>query len=341
VLTYDWKITLYYLIAFQLFTLLITLFMLNPKAGFKRYPLYLIDWTSFILLAIAAISLAYTMIYGSKYYWFHNSRITTSALAAIVGSVLLLHRQLVLKRPLLNLNVFKSRNFVTGLILLGIYYGLKDSITLIYGYAGSTLKWSTLQVMELGLINLTGLVALLVFSTQLMMRYRHSTRLFLISGFGVMLTYHLWMYFLFTPDLSFNDLIIPVFLQGAASGLLFVPLMIFVFSSAPANTGTTGLVMATFTRFIALLNSFAGFYNLQLYFNQHFKESFLSGISLDDFATSASLARYTLLYQSKGFVFGGSGYAANTVINVSCSFYDYGGNSCNHYHTGHLYTCNQ
>jgi DHA2 family multidrug resistance protein len=301
VLTYDWKITLYYLIAFQLFTLLITLFMLNPKAGFKRYPLYLIDWTSFILLAIAAISLAYTMIYGSKYYWFHNSRITTSALAAVVGSVLLLHRQLVLKRPLLNLNVFKSRNFVTGLILLGIYYGLKDSITLIYGYAGSTLKWSTLQVMELGLINLTGLVALLVFSTQLMMHYRHSTRLFLISGFGVMLTYHLWMYFLFTPDLSFNDLIIPVFLQGAASGLLFVPLMIFVFSSAPANTGTTGLVMATFTRFIALLNSFAGFYNLQLYFNQHFKESFLSGISLDDFATSASLARYTQLYQSKGF----------------------------------------
>jgi len=317
VLTYDWKITYYYLIAFQLFTLLITLFMLSPKAGFKRYPLYLIDWTSFILLAIAATALAYTMIYGSKYYWFQDPRIDTSAVIALIGSIILLHRQLMLKRPLLNLDVFKSRNFVIGLILLGVYYGMKDSISLIYGYAGTTLKWSTVQVMELGLINLSGLIILLLLCTQLMMRNRHSTRVFLISGFGVMLTYHLWMYFLFTPDLSFNDLIVPVFLQGAASGLLFVPLMIFVFSSAPANTGTTGLVMATFTRFIALLNSFAGFYNLQLYFNQHFKESFLAGVSLDDFATSASLSRYTQLYQSKGYAANEASILANSSLGAA------------------------
>jgi DHA2 family multidrug resistance protein len=314
VTTYDWKVTYYYLIALQLFTLVLALLMLRPQAGQKRYPLYLIDWTSFVLVAISAIALAYTMIYGSKYYWFQDPRICQSAGIAGCGIVLFFYRQLTLKRPLLNLDVFKSRNFMIGLILLGIYYGMKDSISLIYGYAGITLKWSPFQVMELGLINLSGLVTLLVSTTQLMMRKRHSTRVFLISGFGVMLIYHLWMYFLFTPDLSFNDLIIPVFLQGAASGLLFVPLMIFVFSSAPSHTGTTGLVMATFTRFIALLNSIAGFYNLQLYFNQYFKTSFLKGISLDNFVTAQRLSQYTQLYQSKGYAAGEAALLASSSL---------------------------
>ncbi len=87
--------------------------------------------------------------------------------------------------------------------------------------------------------------------------------------------FNMWMSFLLTPDLSFTDLLLPVFVQGAASGLLFVPIMIFVLSSAPASTGITGLVIAACTRFTATLNSFAGFYNLQLYFNQYFKEGFL------------------------------------------------------------------
>jgi len=310
--TYDWKVTYIYLQGLQLFTLLIVLFILNPKVGFKRYPLYRIDWTSFVVVAITATALAYTMIYGSKYYWFQDIRICKSAAIVGCGIVLFIYRQLTVKRPLLNLDVFKSRNFIIGLVLLGIYYGMKDSISLIYGYAGTALKWSTLQVMELGVINLCGMVLLLVTSAQLMMRKRHSTRLFLISGFSVMLIYHLWMYFLFTPDLSFNDLIIPVFLQGAASGLLFVPLIIFVLSAAPAHTGTTGLVMGTFTRFIALLNSFAGFYNLQHYFNQYFKEGFLHDITQDNFITSGRLSQYTQLYQSKG-------YAANEAAVLASS----------------------
>ena len=116
-----------------------------------------------------------------------------------------------------------------------------------------------------------------------------------------MLAYHFWIYLILTPDLAFIDLIGPVFLQGAASGLIFVPLMLFIFSSTPTYTGTTGLVMATYTRFIALLNSIAGFYNLQLYFNQYFKEGFLSGITAVDPATTERLNQYTTLFQSKGY----------------------------------------
>ncbi|MCC9169223.1 hypothetical protein, partial [Pontibacter harenae] len=112
---------------------------------------------------------------------------------------------------------------------------------------------------------------------------------------------NLWIYFMMTPDLAFTDLIFPVFLQGASSGLLFLPIVIFILSSAPPNTGTSGLVVAAYARFIAALNSFAGFYNLQLYFNQYFKEGFMGYLTGETQQTVTRIATYRQLYAAKGF----------------------------------------
>lgn len=297
----DWKITYYYLILFQLLTIIIVLLMLRRSTGHKSYPLYQIDWPGVIIYACSALALAYTIIYGSRYYWFDDPRIRCSTIVVGIGVLLFLYRQSIVKRPLINLGVFKSRSFVTGLCLLAIYYGCKDSINLIYNYAGGILKWSILQVITLAFCNIAGMVGLLVFSIRLMLAKRQSAKFFFVSGFGLMGIFNLWMSFLLTPDLSFTDLILPVFLQGAASGLLFVPLMVYVLSSAPLHTGTTGLVVAACTRFTATLNSFAGFYNLQLYFNQYFKEGFLGYLTAENQNMVTRLNTYRSLYVSKGF----------------------------------------
>jgi DHA2 family multidrug resistance protein len=297
----DWKITYYYLIVFQLLTLTITLLMLKRKTVHKRYPLYQIDWSGMVIFAFSALSLAYTIIYGSKYYWFADPRIRYSAIATVIGASLFLYRQSIVKRPVVHLSVFKIRNFVMGVCLLAIYYGCKDSVNLIYGYAGGVLKWSALQVITLGLCNIVGMVGLLIFSIRLMLAKKVTIKVLLVTGFVLMGAFNIWMSFLLTPDLSFTDLLLPVFVQGAASGLLFVPIMIFVLSSAPAYTGTTGLVIAACTRFTATANSFAGFYNLQLYFNQYFKEGFLGYLTSDNQNLIVRLTTYRSLYASKGF----------------------------------------
>jgi MFS transporter, DHA2 family, multidrug resistance protein len=111
----------------------------------------------------------------------------------------------------------------------------------------------------------------------------------------------MWMCFLLTPDLPFIDLLIPVVIQGASSGLLFIPITIYVLTSAPAHTGTTGLVVAACTRFTTTLNSIAGFYNLQLYFNQYFKEGFLGYLTPENQNTIDRLNSYRAFYSSKGF----------------------------------------
>jgi DHA2 family multidrug resistance protein len=301
VMTSDWTNIYLYSIIFQIVTLFIVLLALRSKSGHKSYPLYQIDWKGFIIFVAAVSALTYTMIYGSKYYWLQDERIRICALMAVCGIGLFIYRQLTIRRPLIDLSIFKSRNFVIGLLLLAIYYGFKDSINLIYGYTGATLQWSPDQVMLLGICNVAGLLIFMILSAQLIIRKRHAIKGFLMTGFSIMVLYHLWMYFIFTPDLSFTNLIIPVFLQGASSGLLFVPIVIFTLSSAPKHTGTTGIVIAACTRFTATLNSIAGFYNLQLFFNKHHKMGMLNRVSNLDFATTARLESYTSMFKSRGY----------------------------------------
>lgn len=310
----DWKVTYDYLIIFQLLMLIMLLLILRQSSGHRRYPLYQIDWGGLVLFACGMLALAYTIIYGSKYYWFADPRIRYSTFVTVIAASLFLYRQHIIKRPVVHPGVFKSRNFVLGICMLAIYYGSKDSVNLIYNYAGGVLKWSTLQVILLSVVNLAGMVLLLVFAIRLMLANRITIRGLLVTGFALMAAFNVWMSFILTPDLSFTDLLLPVFVQGAASGLLFVPLMIFVLSSAPVHTGTTGLVVAAFTRFTSTLNSFAGFYNLQLYFNQYFKEGFLGYLTADNQNTIARLNTYRSLYVSKGFSSDQASNLANSAI---------------------------
>ena len=297
----DWQVTYDYLIAFQLLMLVIILLIFKRSSAHRRYPLYQVDWGGMVLFACSALALAYTIIYGSKYYWFADPRIRYSAFATIIGIALFLYRQHIVKRPVIYPAVFKSRSFVIAVCLLVIYYGSKDSINLVYNYTGGVLKWSALQVIELGLCNLAGMVGLLILAIRLVLAKKVTIKVLLIAGFVLMGIFNMWMSFILTPDLSPIDLVFPVFIQGASSGLLFVPLMLYVLSAAPANTGTSALLIAACARFTATLNSFAGFYNLQLYFNQYFKEGFLGYLTAENQNMIVRLNTYRSLYVSKGF----------------------------------------
>ncbi|TKC62086.1 MFS transporter [Pedobacter hiemivivus] len=310
----DWKVSYYYLIMFQLVMLVIVLLMLKRSSGHKPYPLYQIDWSGMVIFACTALALAYTILYGSKYYWFADRRICYSMLVAAIGACMFLYRQRMVKRSVLHLKVFRSRSFMVGICLLAVYYGSKDSVNLIYNYAGGVLKWSTLEVIELGLCNLVGMVGLLVISIRLLLANKVKFKVLFAIGFGLMGAVNLWMCFFLTQDLSFAELFVPVFMQGAASGVLFVPLMIYVLSSVSADTGASGLIIAACTRFTATLNSFAGFYNLQLYFNQKFKEGFLGYLTPENQNMMARLNFYQGLYASKGFTADQSSALANSAI---------------------------
>ncbi|WP_433836220.1 MFS transporter [Flavobacterium anhuiense] len=290
--SYDWNRIYTYFMIYQVLTLILSILIFKAHAGHKRYPLYQIDWIGCILFITAGLTIAYTMIYGPKYYWFEDEGIITSALVSLITISCFVMRLLTAKRPLVNLDVFKNRNFILGLVLLAFYYGVKDSINLIYSYTAVVLRWETNDTLLLAMINVAGLVIAMALTAQLLLKYRHHITYFFLAGFGFMLIYHIIILEILTPDLSFTDLIMPVFFQGAASGSLMVPIIVFTLSSAPSYTGTTGVVVAAYTRFTSTLNSVAGFYTLQLYYNQSHKESLLSGIIAENVMVMERLNSY-------------------------------------------------
>jgi len=315
----DWQDIYRYLFLFQAGCLGIALILLNRDSGQKRFPLYQIDWASPVFWSIGGIALAYTVIYGPKYYWFSDERIVVSALIALGMLLLLFSRQPRLKRPYWHPDVFKSGQFVGGVILLFIYYTIKDSINLIYAYCFGIVRWDTFHVMLLGCVNLAGIVSFIILALRLMAKKSMGFRNFFLLGLGLLLVYHHWMYYIFTPDLSFGDLAIPVFLQGAASGFLFVPVIIYAISGLPSYTGFTGIAMAALTRFAATIVSIAGFYLLQLYFNQLNKESFLFHFSQLDVNFADRVNQYTQLFRGRGFTPGQSDALVSANISRALS----------------------
>lgn len=297
----NWENVYLYLVLAQALAIIAVMLALRPNTGQRRYPLYQLEWQSFILALALYISIAYTLIYGSRYYWTDDPRVRTSILIALCTLSLLIYRQGLLKRPYLHPDVFKHKPFIIGVLLLVIYYGIKDSINLVYAYTLNVLNWDTEQLILLSSCNVLGLVICMVISTRLLLSKKIRIFHFFLIGFTLLLIYHLWMYHIFSTSLSFGDLVGPAMLQGAASGMLFVPIIVMMVAQLPPYIGFTGATLGSFTRFQATTNSIAGFYTLQLYYNQHYKEGFLRHMSTLDDPFVQRLGQYAAVFRASGY----------------------------------------
>jgi len=311
----DWKAIYYFLIALQFFSIIICLLLFKNKSIDSPYPLYQLDIVSTLLFGGFAYALTYTMIYGPKLYWLESKSIQTSILLGSLAFVMLLYQQLTVKRSYLNLHVFKYKKFIIGILLLSVFYGTKDSINLIYNYAGGILGWHTSDIITLGFCNVFGVVIGTGIAALAIVKNKGNIPKLILAGFFAMLFYHIFIFNIMIPSLAFNDLIVPITLQGLASGLLFVPIVIFSLSALPEFTGITGIIICAYVRFVATLNGIAGYYTLQLYYNQLYKDSFLQHITGVDYEPVQRTNAYGAFLQSKGYY----GQENTTLVNALIS----------------------
>ncbi|HEY8400869.1 MAG TPA: hypothetical protein VIK89_06385 [Cytophagaceae bacterium] len=242
-------------------SLALLLLILNNVRLNVKFPLYQLDWASFILYAVLLTLTGYVMVYGQNYYWLDDPRIFWSCISIVILLILFAIRQYYLKRPYFNLEVFKYRNFNVGLLIILIFYICRFTFGITTNFFQHVLQLDPIHIGYITLFNILGLVIGVLVSCAFVLQKR-PIRLLWIYGFSFLLIYHVWMIFLFIPQANENEFFIPLILQGWGVGTLMTPTVIFIVTSVPEKLSTSSAGICLFMRCfgfylsIALLNYF-------------------------------------------------------------------------------------
>lgn len=116
----SWRDIFFTFALFLVIAFLIGIFTLKNVARLSRPK---VDFISIILSAVAFSGLIAGASFASELGWL-SGQVLACLIVGIVALILYVHRQLKLPNPVLNLRVFKHRNFVLGSVLVMIDFGI-------------------------------------------------------------------------------------------------------------------------------------------------------------------------------------------------------------------------
>src|SRR3954470_6109057 len=236
-------------------TVLLFIIMNNVRLN-RKFPLYQLDFASFIIYAAALCLIGYVLAYGQQYEWFGDKRIVYSVIAIVLLLALHILRQAKMKRPYLTLEVFRYRNYVIGAILVFLLYICRGTMTVTTTYFSSVLGMDPIHVGYTMIPNIVGIILSIIVSSRLIVLHK-PMRFIWMSGFLMLLIFHVWMHFLFAAQADAPTYIIPLFIQGVGAGMLMTPIIVFMVSSVPSHLGSTASATGVFFRFVGFCSSIA------------------------------------------------------------------------------------
>ncbi|MGV8994119.1 MAG: MFS transporter [Flavobacterium sp.] len=297
---YNWKYMSYGSAFFQFLCVSLVMITFNGNRFQKKIPLYQIDWASFILVLAAILSGSFVLVYGEKKYWFESEAICLATVLALLTSALFIARQLLVKRPCFNLSVFKYSNLRTGLLLFILFYISRATLSICHSTMAKVWNWEAVRVAQFQYINAFGnLIGILI--AAILLSRTVGTKYIFIIGFSLMAAYHLWFTFLFVPDVSYVDILIPYLLQGISVGVLFVPLVLFTVSSVPHQLAPFSGTVGVSGRFWGSTIGFSIMQNAQVFLQQKHFTRFRQGIIPEDPQVQKQLSDYANQFSLNGF----------------------------------------
>ncbi|HEY4083118.1 MAG TPA: DHA2 family efflux MFS transporter permease subunit [Burkholderiaceae bacterium] len=208
-----------------------------------------IDGIGLALLVMWVGSLQLMLDKGKELDWFHSNVIVVLAIVAVVALLFFIVWELTDDHPVVDLRLFKGRNFAFGVIALSIAYGLFFGNVVILplwlqqwmGYTATDAGWALAPVGILAII-LSPIVGKNVtkFDPRLMASFA-----FIV--FAVVL----WMRSAFTTDTGLATIMIPTIIQGAAMACFFIPLTTIVLAGIPPERIPAAAGLSNFVRITA------------------------------------------------------------------------------------------
>jgi DHA2 family multidrug resistance protein len=181
-----------------------------------------VDAPGIVLMVIGFLSLQLFMDQGERYEWFDSTFITVLGITAMLTLAGFLWRELTAAEPILDLGVYRDRNFAAAsVIMVFAMFGFFSSMVLLALFTQKVLgydAWTSGLVLAPGGVG--NLVSLLIAGRLI---NRVDQRLLLAVG-CLLNAYAAWSMSVLTVGVDYWGLAWPRFVQGLGVGLIFVPL---------------------------------------------------------------------------------------------------------------------
>lgn len=231
------------------YSVMVVLITMQPVTDFKTHSLIQLDVSSFILLASILLGLSYLSVYGQQYYWFYDIKVKWVIVIVFITFIVFIWRQSNLKRPYINLEIFKVKNFWWGILLLFLMYIERFSFAYLGSFYKSVIKMDPRHISYMFVYNLIGIVAG-VFLAAIHQIKKQNILWIWILGFISLFTYHLVMSFLLYYAGNEWYYSIPLFFHGLGIGLIMVPTILYCISVVPYYLAPSAAAFCLVVRFL-------------------------------------------------------------------------------------------
>lgn len=209
-----------------------------------------IDGVGLALLIIGIGSLQVMLDRGKELDWFSSNEIIILTIVAVVAISFLIVWELTDDNPIVDLSLFKSRNFTIGCLCISLaymlYFGaivlLPQLLQEVYGY---TATWAGLASAPVGVIP--------VILSPIIGRFAHKLdmRRLVTFSFIMYAVCFYWRAWTFEPGMDFGASAWPQFIQGFAVACFFMPLTTITLSGLPPERLAAASSLSNFTRTLA------------------------------------------------------------------------------------------
>jgi MFS transporter, DHA2 family, multidrug resistance protein len=181
-----------------------------------------IDYIGLLLLILSVGSFQYILDEGSQLDWFESNLIRVLSIISFVSFVIFIIWELYDPYPVVNLSIFKNMNFSISVITIGLVFGAYFSTIVLLPLwlqtnMGYTSLWAGLVVVGNGISGFLAAPIAAKFSSKFNLKYTVIVAVIWLGVINFIRSYS-------NNDMTYFDIIWPVFLQGIAIPFIFIPL---------------------------------------------------------------------------------------------------------------------
>ncbi|MDB5886385.1 MAG: drug resistance transporter, EmrB/QacA subfamily [Polaromonas sp.] len=208
-----------------------------------------IDSIGLALLVIWVGALQIMLDKGKELDWFHSGEVIALGIVAAVGLIAFVIWELTEEHPVVDLTLFKRRNFWAGVVALSVGYGLFfGNLVLLPLWLQQYMGYTATQAgMVLAPV---GIMAMLLSPAVGKNIGKTDPRRFAVLAFAVFALV-LWMRSRFNTQADLVTILIPTLIQGVAMACFFIPLITISLSGLPYDKMPAASGLSNFVRIVA------------------------------------------------------------------------------------------